>query len=106
MDLSEKTSADMKEGASKAIASNLFMTVLTMIGLWIFILAMTTYSLTMEKDAFFGALIGGLVWLFFVVPTALQAVFFENRSWIVTRIGIAYRLAELLGAGAIMGSFL
>lgn len=92
----------MKTGSPRAIAGNLFMTILTMIGLWIFLLAMTAYKPTMEQGLSLGAMVGATAWLFFVVPTMMQTLFFESRSWLVTQVNLGYRFVELVGGGMIM----
>lgn len=102
MNINEKDTYAMKIGSPRAIAGNLFMTILTMIGLWIFLLAMTAYKPTMEQGLSLGAMVGATAWLFFVVPTMMQTLFFESRSWLVTQVNLGYRFVELVGGGMIM----
>lgn len=53
-----------------------------------------------------GVLIGAGVWFFFLIPTILQPVFFEQKSWRVTLINLGYRFAELVAAGALLGALI
>ncbi len=53
-----------------------------------------------------GMLFGGAVWLFFLVPTILQEIFFEQKNIKASSVTLAYRLVELIVAGAILGVLL
>ncbi len=53
-----------------------------------------------------GMLFGVAVWLFFLVPTILQEIFFEQKNIKASSVTLAYRLVELIVAGAILGALL
>ena len=106
------TEEERKKGMN-AMLANTVTTVITMIGLY-GLVGLLTGSLTCPYDTIacgplnagmpVGIYAGIIVWTFFVLPTVLQSVFFEKKTWFVAGINLGYRLVELVVAGAIIGA--
>lgn len=105
MNKNKNNGATTKE-SGMALLGNLAMTTLTMIGVWIALHAMVLYNQTMQEGAFFGATVGALIWLVFIIPTVFQGIFFENADRSTAAIELGYRFLELIGAGIIMSFWL
>lgn len=110
------TTREQKAKAGRAMFGNLLATFPTMIGIAAVIelakpqvrcpLMLGVECSRIPLGATHGALIGISIWFFFLVPTILQPVFFEQKSWRVVLMNLGYRLAELAAAGAILGALL
>lgn len=114
--LSEPKTAEEKNQMMRGVIGNTLATFLTMFGLVVAIeLLKPTRSCPLmlgidctapPVGALQGALLGAGVWLFFLVPTILQEIFFEQKNIKASSVTLAYRLVELIVAGAILGVLL
>lgn len=110
------TTPEQKAKAGRAMMGNMLATFPTMIGLAAIIelakpaarcpLMLGAGCVSAPLGVTHGILIGAGIWFFFLVPTILQPVFFEQKSWRVTLINLGYRFAELVAAGALLGALI
>ena len=116
MQLPKPVTREQKIKGLRAMLGNFLATFLTMIGMVGLIqfaksdavcpLMLGINCTPPPLGALSGAWIGVGLWFFFIVPTVLQGVFFEQKSWRVTCINLGYRLVELVAAGAVIGALI
>lgn len=112
--LSEPKTPEEKARMMRGVIGNMLATFLTMIGLVAAIELLkpaNSCPLMLGIDctappvgALQGMLLGAGAWLFFLVPTVLQEIFFEQKNVKASSVTLAYRLVELIVAGAILGA--
>ena len=98
-----KPSEAQKKEGMRSMMYNVVTTIITMLVLGHMLAMGYQYFPSFRENAIgASALLGVLVWLGYVVPTTLQAVFFERKNWKTAGINLAYRIIELVGASLLI----